>query len=135
MVKRKIKRLVTNAEIQTILRQNAQFGYRGERGGEMKTQHPTTKGGIDRTERERRKRKCRRGKVYLPGTQRNDPVIEKIPGNEVNAATRHINLANALGVGGLGRKNRPIYRSSIIDTGVKGEDCAAILVFRDMLNT
>ena len=49
-----------------------------------------------------------------------DPVIEEIPGNEVNVATRQINLANALGVGDWERKNRPEDCSSIIDTGFSG---------------
>ena len=34
-----------------------------------------------------------------------DPAIEEIPENEVNVATGKINLANAFGVSGWGRKN------------------------------
>ena len=49
-----------------------------------------------------------------------DPVIEEIPENEVNVATRQTNLANALGVGDWARKIRAKERSSIIDTGLNG---------------
>ena len=60
------------------------------------------------------------GKVCLFGASGNDLVIEEIPGNEVNAATRKINLANALGVGDWERKKLDEDCSIIIDTGFNG---------------
>ena len=56
----------------------------------------------------------------------NDPVIAEIPENEVNVATRQINLANALGAGDLGRKNRSEYCSIISDTGFNGGGGGAV---------
>ena len=50
----------------------------------------------------------------------NDPVIEEIPGNEVNVATRKINLANALGVGDWERTSWAGDCSIVIDTGFNG---------------
>ena len=47
-------------------------------------------------------------------------VIEEKPENEVNVATRQINLANALGIGGWGRKNCAEECASVIDTGFYG---------------
>ena len=49
-----------------------------------------------------------------------DPVIEEIPENGVNVATRQINLANAHGVGDWERKSRAKDCDSIIDTGFNG---------------
>ena len=49
-----------------------------------------------------------------------DPVIEETPENDVNVATRQINLANAHGMGDWGRKNWAEECSSIIDTGFNG---------------
>ena len=44
-------------------------------------------------------------KFTFPEMEERDPVIEEIPENEVNLATRQINLANAIGVGDWERKN------------------------------
>ena len=56
-----------------------------------------------------------------------DPSIGEIPENEVNVATRQINLANALGVndwgGEIGQKNALVL--SIQDSS--GEDCESLL--------
>ena len=48
------------------------------------------------------------------------PENEEIPENEVNLATRLINLAIALGAGNWGRKNWAEECSSIVDTGFNG---------------
>ena len=49
-----------------------------------------------------------------------DPSMGEIPENEVNVATRKINLPNALGVSDCGRKNWAGECASIIDTGFNG---------------
>ena len=54
------------------------------------------------------------------GPSNSDLVIEEIPGNEVNASTRKINLANALGVGEWGRKNWAGDCSIVIGAGFNG---------------
>ena len=86
----------------------------------MKTQHPTPKG-------ESKGQKANEGKGSADAVKftclepsENDPVIEEIPENEVNVATRQINSANALGVGDWRSKNRSKYCSSIIATGFNG---------------
>ena len=83
----------------------------------MKTQTPTPKGG------ESKGREPNEGKGSVNAVKftclkpsGDDTVIEEIPENEVNVATRRINLASALGVGDWGGKTRPKYCSSIIDT-------------------
>ena len=95
----KINRHVPNAEIQTFLRFNAQLGFKRRKVGPVKSQHPAPKG-IP---------KGRKGKegnggakaVKFTIVEMGDcgPVIEEIHENEVNVATRQINLANALGAG------------------------------------
>ena len=49
-----------------------------------------------------------------------DPSIGEMPENEVNVATRQINLAIALGVSHCEGKNCAEECSSIIDTGFNG---------------
>ena len=68
----------------------------------------------------RRKRRRESVKFTCLEPSECDPVIEEIPENEVNLATRQINLANAHGVCGCGRKNRAEDCSIIIDTGFNG---------------
>ena len=72
----------------------------------MKTQHPTPNGGKSK-EPTVIDGKGGAKSVKFPGLgpSGNYPVIEDIPGNEVNVATRQINLANALVVVDWGRKN------------------------------
>ena len=62
-----------------------------------------------------------------------EPAIEEIPGNEVNVATRK-KLANAIGVGDWGGIGHEIGLSLSIPDAME-EDCAAIIGYKDMLNT
>ena len=83
-------------------------------------QHPKPKGG----QRVRRKKEGKGGAKAVKCTclEMNEcaPVIEEIPDNEVNVATRRINLANALGVCDWERKNWAGDCSRITDTGFNG---------------
>ena len=102
----------------------------------MKTQRPTPKGAIERTERKRRKESSKSVKFDGLEPSANDPVIEEIPENEVNVETRQVNLTNELGVGDWERKNRAEDCPGIIDTGCNGwGGFAAILGCESMLNT
>ena len=49
-----------------------------------------------------------------------DPENEEIPANEVNTASRFVNLPNILGAGDWGRKQWANERPSIIDAGFNG---------------
>ena len=122
-VKRKIKRPVSNAEIQIALKLNGQSGNQRKRIGPMTTQrqapHLKPKG-----EKQRVRKEGKGGAQAVKFTRLEisecDHVIEEIPENEVNVATRKINLANAHGVGDWRRKNRAKDCSIIIDTGFNG---------------
>ena len=91
----------------------------------METQHPSPhvkpKGGKAKGQKENEgKGGAKSVKFTCLELSECDPVIEEIPGNEVNVATMRINLANALGGGELGRKNRAKDCSSVTDTGFNG---------------
>ena len=45
-----------------------------------------------------------------------DPIAAEVSGNQVNVATRHVNLSDILGDGAWGNQNQPDERSIIIDT-------------------
>ena len=73
----------------------------------MKTQHPTQhlkpKGGKSKGQKEKEgKGGAKAAKFDCLEMNECDQVIEEIPENEVNVATRQINLASALGVGDWG---------------------------------
>ena len=85
----------------------------------MKTKRQTPKGEIT-MKGNGGKRSATSVKFSCMGPIESDPVIEEIPGNEVNVATRQINLANTLGVGGWGSKKWAEDCSSIIGTGFNG---------------
>ena len=116
-----IKRRVSNAGIQIILRLNAQFGFRRKEIGPMKTHHPTPKGGKPNGQKGKegtRWRKAARFPCLEP--EGKDTENEESPENEVNLATRWINPPNALVAGNWERKNWGAECSSIIDTGFNG---------------
>ena len=123
-VKREIKRPVSNADIQITLKLNARSGNQRKRIGPMKTHRPTQrlkpKGGIKGSERKEGKGGAKAVKFTCLELSECDPVIEEIPENGVNVATRQINLANAHGVGDWERKSRAKDCDSIIDTGFNG---------------
>ena len=54
------------------------------------------------------------------GSEEMDPENEEMPANEVDLASRFINLANIMGAGDWERKNWAKECSSIIETGFDG---------------
>ena len=54
--------------------------------------------------------------VCFPGPSGGGPIVEEVSGNQVNVATRHVNLSDILGDGAWGNQNQPDERSIIIDT-------------------
>ena len=83
---------------------NALYGFKRKGAGENPTNN--TKGARPKGQEGK---ECKCGseavKVACLEMDGSDPAIEEIPENEVNVATGKINLANAFGVSGWGRKN------------------------------
>ena len=72
MAKPKIKRHVSNAEIQIALRPNAQFGLKRKESGPAKTQHPAPKGG-PKCPKRGRKRRRKSGAIRMSGFRGKGP--------------------------------------------------------------
>ena len=80
--------------------------------------HPAPIGG-SRKERNRmaeRKGNGKSSKFDSMAPIGNDSIVEEVSGNQVNVATRHVNLSDILGDGAWGNQNQPDERSIIIDT-------------------
>ena len=75
----KIKRLASNAEIQIILRNNAQFGFSRKESGPMITQHPSPKGGNQKVKRKEGKGGAKAVRLACLEPAEKGPENEEIP--------------------------------------------------------